>query len=316
MLNDFFKAAIIINILAATIRIATPLLLAALGELVTEKAGILNLGVEGTMLMGAFIGFFVANKTGSQGIGLLMAVLAGGVIGMIMAFMSSTLKVDQVVTGMGINLLGSGVSLFWYRSAFPNFSLSDAALPTITVMEKVNIPFLSEIPYLGPILFSQKLLTYIAFLAVPAVWFFLYHTKYGLLIRGLGENPRAIDMKGINVIRLQYFATIFGGMMAALGGTFVTLGSTIRFFPEITAGRGWLAIVIVIAGNWLPGRILVATLLFAFLDAFQLQLQGIGVQIPYQILLALPYIFAIILMMGGRLRSVAPRRLGVPYLRD
>ena len=316
MLTDFLQAAIIINILAATIRISTPLLLAALGELVTEKAGILNLGVEGTMLMGAFISFLVANQTESQWLGLLAAIITGGIISLIMAFMSSTLKVDQVVTGLSINLLGSGVSLFWYRSAFPDFSLSEADLPTIAVMELVKIPFLSEIPYLGPILFSQRLLTYIALLAVPAVWFFLYHTKYGLQIRGLGENPRAVDMKGLNVTRLQYLAAVFGGMMAALGGSFLTLGSTIRFFPEITAGRGWLAIVIVIAGNWQPTRILIATLLFAFLDAFQLQVQGFGVQIPYQILLAMPYILAILVMMGGRLRSVAPRHLGIPYQRE
>ena len=316
MLTDYLQAAIIISVLASTVRIATPLLLAALGELVTEKAGILNLGVEGTMLMGAFISFLVANATGSQWIGLLGGMLAGAIISTIMAFMSSTLKVDQVVTGLSINLLGSGVSLFWYRSAFPDFSLAEADLPTVHVMETINIPILSEIPFLGPIFFSQRFLTYLAFLAVPAVWFFLYHTKYGLQIRGLGENPRAVDMKGLNVTRLQYMAAAFGGMMAALGGAFLTLGSTIRFFPEISAGRGWLAIVIVIAGNWQPARILIATLLFAFLDAFQLQVQGFGVQIPYQLLLAMPYILAILVMMGGRLRSVAPRHLGIPYQRE
>ncbi len=316
MLTDIFQAAIIINIMSATIRISTPLLLAALGELVTEKAGIMNLGVEGTMLMGAFISFLVAHQTGSQGLGLLAAMVGGGIISLIMAFMSSTLNVDQVVTGLSINLLGSGVSLFWYRSAFPNFSLSQADLPVVTVMEKINIPILYEIPFLGPILFSHKLLTYLAFLAVPAVWFFLFRTKFGLQIRGLGENPRAIDMKGLNVTRLQYTATVFGGVMAALGGSFLTLGSTIRFFPEITAGRGWLAIVIVIAGNWQPARIMIATLLFAFLDALQLQLQGVGVQIPYQLLLAMPYILAILVMMGGRLRSISPHHLGLPYQRE
>jgi simple sugar transport system permease protein len=316
MMSEILQSAIIISILASTIRIATPLLLASIGELVTEKAGILNLGVEGTMLMGAFIGFLAAYSTGSPAIALLTAMAAGGLVSFIMAFMSATLKVDQVVTGMAINLLGSGISFFWYRSAFPDFSISEADLPTISVMQNINIPFLSDIPYLGPILFSQRLLTYIAFLAVPLVWFFLYRTKYGLLIRGLGENPRALDMKGVNVIKLQYLAAIFGGMMAALGGTFLTLGSTVRYFPEITAGRGWLAIVIVIAGNWQPSRILVATILFALLDAFQLQLQGLGVLIPYQVLLALPYICAIVAMMGGRLRSVAPKQLGIPYERE
>jgi simple sugar transport system permease protein len=189
-------------------------------------------------------------------------------------------------------------------------------MPTIQTLHPIPLPFLSKIPYLGEILFTQSLLTYLAILAVPVIWFFMYRTKYGLLIRGLGENPRAIDMKGVSVSRLQYLSVIFGGMMAGLAGSFLTLGSTIRYIPDIVAGRGWLAIVIVIAGNWHPVRILVATLFFAFLDAFQLQLQGIGVQIPYQILLAMPYVFAILAMMGSRQRSIAPKHLGTPYVRE
>lgn len=312
--EELLQVAIIVNILAATIRIATPLLLTALGELVTERAGILNLGLEGMMLMGAFISFLVAHQTGSTELALAAAVAVGATMALISAIMTITLKVDQVVTGMAINLLGSGMSLFWYRSVFGEFATGE--MPTITMMQNVRIPLLSDTPYLGEILFSHRILTYLAFLAVPAIWFFLYRTKYGLLIRGLGENPRAIDMKGVNVFRLQYLALLFGGAMTGLGGSFLTLGSTIRYVPEITAGRGWLALVIVIAGNWNPVRILLVTLFFAFLDAFQLQVQGVGVQIPYQILLALPYLFAIVAMMGSRLRSIAPRHLGVPYTRE
>lgn len=312
-MTELLQAAIIINMLAATIRISTPLLLAALGELVTERAGILNLGVEGTMLMGSFVAFLVAYQTHSPEIALAAAMLAGGLTSLIFAVITVSLKVEQIVAGMAINLLGAGISLFWYRSVF---SESTASLPTIQPMTAVRLPLLSEIPYIGQILFSQSALTYIALLAVPATGFFLFRTKYGLLIRGLGENPRAVDMKGVSVTTLQYLAVIFGGMMAGLGGSFLTLGSSIRYVPDIVAGRGWLAIVIVIAGNWNPGRVLLATLFFAFLDAFQLQLQGIGVQIPYQILLALPYVFAILAMMGSRQRSIAPKHLGVPYLRE
>ena len=230
------------------------------------------------------------------------------------AFMASTMKVDQTVTGLALNLLASGISLFWYRVAFKG--ISTESIPTIQPMGITKIPVLSNIPYIGEILFSQGLLTYLAFIMVPVIAFFLYRTQIGLSIRSLGENPRAVDMKGINVIRLQYLSVIFGGVMSGLAGAFITIGTTVRFLPEITAGRGWLALVIVIAGNWKAGRILLATLLFAFLDAFQLQLQGIGIQFPFQILLAAPYILAILVIMGSRARSLAPRHLGVPYLRE
>jgi simple sugar transport system permease protein len=274
----------------------------------------MNMGVEGIMLTGAFISFLVANKTESLILAIGAALLAGAVMSLIMAFMASTLKVDQTVTGLGLNLLASGLTFYWYRVAYKGQELTTA--PTAEIFKLVKIPFLSNIPWIGEILFSQFLLTYIAIFMVPLVWFFLYRTKYGLLIRCLGENPRAVDMKGVNVTRLQYLSVIFGGMMAALGGSFLTLASAGVFVPDISAGRGWLAIVVVIAGNWKPDRILLASLLFAFLDAFQLQIQGLGVKLPYQILLALPYIFAILAMLASRARSQAPQSLGVAYTRE
>jgi simple sugar transport system permease protein len=312
-MSELLETTIIVSMLAATLRIATPLLLAALGELVTERAGILNLGVEGMMLMGAFTGILATNVTGSLALGVLAAMLTGALMGLLTAFMASTLKVEQIVTGMALNLLAIGISQYWYRLIFPE---GGEGFPTARIFESIPIPVLSKIPFLGEILFSQKFLTYLALLMVPVIWFFLYRTKYGLLVRCVGENPRAIDTKGVNVGLLQYLAAIFGGLMAGLGGAFLTLGSSIRFIPEISAGRGWLAIVIVIAGNWLPWRILGVTLVFAFLDAFQLQLQGIGVQVPHQILLALPYILAIVAMMGSRARSESPSSLGIPYTRE
>jgi ABC-type uncharacterized transport system permease subunit len=314
MLTTLLQATIIINILASTIRISTPLLLGAMGELVTERAGVMNLGIEGTMLMSCYVAFLVDFQTGSTILAILAAMLTGALMSLIMAFMASTMKVDQTVTGLALNLLASGISLFWYRVAFKG--ISTESIPTIQPMGITKIPFLSNIPYIGEILFSQGLLTYLAFIMVPVIAFFLYRTQIGLSIRSLGENPRAVDMKGINVTRLQYLSVIFGGVMSGLAGAFITIGTTVRFLPEITAGRGWLALVIVIAGNWKAGRILMATLLFAFLDAFQLQLQGIGIQFPFQILLAAPYILAILVVMGSRARSLAPRHLGVPYLRE
>jgi ABC-type uncharacterized transport system permease subunit len=314
MLSSLLQATIIINILASTIRISTPLLLGALGELVTERSGVMNLGIEGTMLMSAYVAFLVDFQTNSIILAILAAMLTGALMSLIMAFMASTMKVDQTVTGLSLNLLASGISLFWYRVAFKGTNTE--SIPTIQTMGTVKLPLLGDIPYLGKILFNQGLLTYLAFLMVPVIAFFLYRTYTGLAVRSLGENPRAVDMKGINVTRLQYLSVIFGGVMSGLAGSFITIGTTVRFLPEISAGRGWLALVIVIAGNWRAGRILLATLLFAFLDAFQLQLQGIGIQFPFQILLAAPYVLAILVLMGSRARSLAPRHLGMPYTRE
>lgn len=314
-MSALFQEAIIVSILAATVRIATPLILAALGELITERAGILNLGVEGTMLMAAFAAFVGTYASGSFIVGLTTAVIAGGFMSFLMVFMAATLKVEQVVTGLALNLLAAGMSLYLY-TAF--LSGDDAEVfPTVDVMPTLPIPVLSEIPYLGPILFTQKALTYIAFAMVPVVWFALYRTKWGLEIRCLGENPKVIDTKGMSVAARQYGAVIVGGMLVGLGGAFVTIGSVARFVPEITAGRGWLALVIVIAGNWRPTGILFAALVFAFLDALQLQIQGVGVALPYQIFLALPYVMAIVLMVlkSGMGRSDEPARLGIPYFR-
>lgn len=314
MLNEMLQATILISMLAGMMRIATPILLAALGEVITERAGVQNLGCEGVILTGAYIAFLVAQRTESMPTALLAAVVAGGVMSFLMVLFAATLKVDQIVTGLALNLLASGITFYWYRIAFKNTTAS--VMPNIDIMKIIKLPILSQIPVLGEVLFSQYLLTYFAFIMVPVIWFFLYKTKYGLEIRALGENPRAIDIKGINVTRLQYLAVIFGGMMGGLGGAFLTVASAGIFVPEMSAGRGWLAIVVVIAGNWRPFRIMLATLIFSFLDAFQLQAQGLGVEFPYQILLGLPYLVAIILMIASRSRSEAPSHLGEPYYRE
>ena len=313
MPTEILQATILASIFASTIRIATPLLMAALGELVTERSGVMNLGVEGMMLMSAFTAFMVTYFSGSLGLGVLAAAATGSLMALIMVVMAAVLKVEQIVTGMALNLLGSGVSLFWHRLLFDK---SQVNVVTVEIFQPIHIPLLSDLPYVGTVLFTHRWMTYFAFLMVPAVWFFLYRTKYGLLIRSSGENPRAVDTKGVSVTRLQILATLFGGIMAGLGGSVLTLGASPRFVPEITSGRGWLAIVIVIAGNWLPWRIMLAALVFAFLDAFQLHVQGVGVQFPHQILLAIPYVFAIIAVMGSRARSEAPSALGIPYFRE
>jgi ABC-type uncharacterized transport system permease subunit len=308
-LSDLLTAAIIINLLATMIRLATPLLIAAMGELVSERSGVMNMGVEGMMLMGAFIGYFVSVSVDSLWTGLLAAVLAGGIMGLLLAFMSITLKVDQTVTGLALNLFSSGLTLFIYRAFFNAISVNE-------LFPLVPIPYLSKIPYLGEILFNQKILTYFAFLCIPVIAFILNRTKIGLAIRSTGENPRAVDTRGLSVDAIRYLAVIFGGMMAGLAGSFFTNGITSRYLPEVIGGRGWLAIIIVIAGNWQPARMLIASLIFAFLGAVQFTLQGVGSDIPFQLILAMPYFIALIALMTSRVRSRMPRSLGVPYVKD
>lgn len=310
MLGDLLTAAIIMNLLATMIRLATPLLIAAMGELVAERSGVMNMGVEGMMLMGALVGYMVSLGTESLWTGILFAVLAGGLMALILAFLTITLKVDQTVTGLALNLLSSGLTLFIFRAFYDKNNTVNRLFPSL------DIPYLSDIPFLGDIFFNQKAPTYFAFLCIPVIAFILNRTKLGLEIRSTGENPSAVDTQGLSVNSLRYLAVVFGGMMAGLAGSFFTNGISSRFMPEITAGRGWLAIIIVIAGNWQPGRMLIATLIFAFLDAIQFTLQGVGTDIPFQLLLAMPYVIALLALMSSRVRSRMPGVLGVPYTKE
>jgi ABC-type uncharacterized transport system permease subunit len=294
--SEFLHATFVISLLAGMVRIATPILLSALGELVAERSGILNLSIEGTMLMGAFVGFLVCYASGSLWLGLVAAILAGALLSLLMAFLACTLKVDQTVAGLAINLLSSGLTFYLFRLAFKNVGSQN--LPSISTFQKIPIPLLSKIPALGEILFSQNLLTYIAVLLVPIISFFLYRTKPGLELRSLGDNPRALDMR------------------VGLGGAFLTLASAGLFVPDISGGRGWIALAIVIFGSWKPTRILLGALFFGLIDSFQLSLQAVGVALPYQLLLALPYLLTIAALVVNRSRSQAPISLGKPYYRE
>lgn len=313
-MSELLETAFIVSLLAGMVRIATPILYGAMGELVAERSGILNLSIEGTMLTGAFIGFLVTYNTESLLVGTLAAMGAGAFMGLLMAFLASTLKVDQTISGLAINLLASGITFYWFRLSFADVGSQN--LPTIPRFEVWRIPLLSQIPILGKILFSQHLLTYLAFLSIPLISFFLYRTKYGLELRGIGENPRAIDLKGINITVRQYLAVMFGGVMSGLGGSFLTLASSGLFIPEISGGRGWIALAIVIFGNWRPLWIMFGALFFGLIDAVQLSLQAVGVDLPYQLLLALPYLLTILALVLNRGQSQAPLSLGIPYRRE
>lgn len=309
-MSELVDPAILISILAGTIRIMTPILFAAIGELVTQRAGIWNMGVEGTMLMGAFTAYFVATATGNIWLAVLAAMVAGALVGLLTAFMTASLRVDHFITGLGINLLVAGLTLYWFR-----LYIAGRAQPTFDGFDNVALPGLSQIPWLGEILFTQRALTYVAFAAVPAVWFLLYRTRWGLELRCLGENPKALDIKGLNVAGRQYVAVLIGSVMTGLGGGFLMLGFSDRFLADITAGRGWLAIVAIIAGRWTPRGVLIAVFVFALLESLATHVQVLGIKVPHQIFLAMPYLASILLLMGLRSKLAQPARLGIPYFR-
>lgn len=311
MLNDFLKAAVIINILAATIRISTPLLLSAMGELVAERSGVMNLGVEGMMMFGTFAVWLTVFSGGTTLQAIGVAAIVGGFLGWLLGFLVIYLHLDQTVTGLAINLLAAGVSIYLYRV----FNIAGAVVG-VKLIPNLSIPFLADIPYLGEILFQQNIYTYLTFLSVPVIAWVLRRTKIGLTIRSAGENPKAVDSRGLNVFRIRMRSSIFGGIMAGLGGAFLMTVVSSRFLPDMTAGRGWLAIIVVIAGNWKPSRMVVATLLFAFLGALQITLTTFEIAIPYEFLLIMPYVLALIVLMISKARSAQPAKLGVPYSRE
>lgn len=310
-MSQLFTEAILISVFAATLRIMTPLLFSAMGELVTQRAGIWNMGVEGTMLMGAFAAYITATLSGSLWLAVAAGVAAGALMGVIIAFMTATMRVDHFIAGLGLNLLASGLTLYWFQSY-----IKGREQPTFSGFQNMPIPGLADIPFLGEVLFSQRLLTYLAVLCVPLVWFLLYRTRYGLELRCLGENPKALDVKGLSVPIRQYAAVMFGSAMTGLGGSFLMLGFSDRFLADFSAGRGWIVIVALIAGNWAPRGVLLAILAFAFLEALATHLQVLGTPVPHQLLLALPYLASIVILMFVRFRSGQPARLGVAYLRE
>ena len=314
MLADILQSGLIISILATAVRMGTILLLAALGELIVERAGVLHLSVEGMMLSGAFGGFIGAYYTNSLWLGVLSAILAGLLVSALFGLLAIILQIDQTVSGLTVNIFAAGLTFYLYRALFPNVGATN--IPALKPFSVFQIPFLSDIPIIGKILFSQYALSYLAFFLMLLVAFYLYRTKSGLILRTLGENPRAVDMKGINVMRYRFLAVLFGGMMAGLAGSFITLASVGIFVADITSGRGWLAIAIVIFGDWKPVKILWASLFFGFIDALQMQLQALGVQLPFQLFLAMPYILTTVAVFLARKRSGAPLALGVHYVRE
>lgn len=299
----------VIDLIAATLRIATPLIFATLGELFCERAGILNLGIEGTMFFGAFSGFTAASLSGSLWVGVLTALVGGMLSGWLMSLFSVRLGVNQHVSGLGITLLMTALSLFGFRVIFGE----NRILPSIEPFKQLSI--FPNNPVLGPI-FSQYALTYIAIALVPIVWWIVFRTNFGLNLRSVGDNPEATDAAGINVYRLRTIALIIGGGLMAVGGSFLSVAQLGSFTFGIVAGRGWVCIALIIFGNWHPVKVFLGALLFGGVQALQSRLQVTGLNLPYELFLALPYIVTILaLTLTGRNASY-PAALLKPYRRE
>lgn len=297
-------------LLSAGLIAAVPLLLAALGETFVERAGLLNLGLEGMMLLGAFGGFYVALNSQSILAGLATGVLLGLVLGLLFGFLTITLQVDQVIIGLGLTIFAGGLTGFLFRDLYGQ------RFPTLAVSsEKVAIPWLSDMPIVGPAFFKQQLLVYLAWVLVIIFALILTRTRFGLEVRAVGENPFAADAAGVNVFRTRYLAIIIGGMMAGLGGAFLSVGDLNFFVPGMTVGQGFIAIAIAMLGKWQPYRVFIGAVLFGILRSLSNGLQIIGVDVRPEFILMLPYLGIIVALMLLAGRTTLPAALGMPYER-
>jgi general nucleoside transport system permease protein len=317
--EPLLTTSFLIGVFAGAVRLAVPILLAALGEIVTERAGVLNLGLEGIMLAGALAGFMAtswaehelpAAAGAAPWLGLGAGVLAGLAMGLVMAMLSVSLRSDQVVAGIMLAALGYGATAYIYREAFG--SLTARIVP----MGPAPVPGLAELPVIGPVLFAHDPATYLSLAILAGVWFLLFRTTWGLAIRAVGERPAAADAAGIDVARTRYAAVLVGGVLTGLGGAVLTVAQLGIFKEGVTAGRGWIAVALVIFARWRPGLALAGALLFGCATALQFRLQALDLPwLPYEVLLMLPYVLTLLVLLHARPES-APAALGTPYVKE
>lgn len=291
----------ILSVLRAAIPAGTPLLYGTLGEVYAERSGVLNLGVEGMMIMGAVSGFAVAQTTGNVWLGILAAALVGGLLALIHAFASVSLRVNQVVSGLALTMLGLGVSGMMGKKF--------VGQPLVARLQPINIPGLSDLPVLGELLFRFDVLVYLGVLLVPVLWFMLYKTRLGVTLRSVGENPSAADSLGVNVVRVRYMAVVFGGMLAGVGGAYLSISYAPAWIEGMTAGAGWIVIALTIFAIWDPRRALLGAYLFGGVRVLQFRLQPLG--ISPNLLNMLPFLLTILVLWVSS-GQAAKRRIGAP----
>lgn len=308
MISDLFSVTVLIGILASGIRLATPYLYAAIGETFGQKSGVLNLGVEGQMLLGSFVAFYVALTTGNLWLGLLAAMLVGALMGLAMAYVTVNLHAQQGISGIGFYLFGLGMS----ELLFQRFM---GTVETVKGFPKLYFPGLSDIPGIGEIFFSQNILVYGAYLLVPLAWFVLNKTTLGLKIRAVGENPDAADSLGVSVARIRYFTIILGGTLSGIAGASLSIALLNVFQQGMTSGLGFIAVALVYFGAWRPVGVLGGALLFSLVNSLQLWIQVLGIPIPSDIAVMMPYVLTILVLVATVSRVRAPSALTKPFER-
>jgi simple sugar transport system permease protein len=309
MITELFSTTVLIGILASGIRLATPYLFAAIGETFSQKSGVLNLGVEGQMLLGSFAAFYVAFNTGNLWLGLLAAVIVGALMGLAMAYVTVNLRAQQGISGIGFYLFGLGMSELL-------FQILMGTVETVQGFPKVYIPGLSDIPGIGEIFFNQNVLVYGAFLLVPLATFVLNKTTLGLKIRAVGENPDAADSLGVNVARIRYFTIILGGILSGIAGASLSIALLNVFQQNMTSGLGFIAVALVYFGGWKPSGVLWGALLFSMVNSLQLWIQVLGIPIPSDIAVMMPYVLTILVLVASVSRVRSPSALAKPFERE
>ena len=297
----------IVSLLAATLRISPPIVLASIGGAYSERTGIINIGLEGMILMGAFAGAAGSHFLGNPWLGVLCAVLAGGMLGLLHAVLCIRFKANQVVSGVGVNILSLGLTTLLLQVIWGNRGASD----TVPGIDPLQLPIIKDIPVVGEIIGNQNPLVYIMLIIVVFAWLIMFRTPIGLRIRAVGEHPEAADTVGIHVHRIQYMCVTVSGMLSGLGGAYLSLGWLNLFSQNMSAGRGFIALAANIFGKWNPAGTFGASLLFSFTDALQIKLQGVG--IPIQFIQMIPYILTILVLASAVKRAVPPAAIGKHY---
>jgi ABC-type uncharacterized transport system permease subunit len=303
----------VVRLIGGAVLLAVPIVFGALGGVIGERAGVVNIAIEGQLLAGAFCAAIVGSLTDSPVAGLVAAVVAGVLVALVLGVFTITYKVDQVIVGVVLNVLVVGLTSFFYSEVLvPNAE----RLNDTNRFSNIAIPGLSSIPVIGPALFKQSVLVYLVYLTVPAVWFALYRTRWGLRLRAVGEHPQAADTVGIKVERTRYRALVIAGGIVGLGGAFYTVVSVSSFGKEMTAGAGFIALAAVIFGKWDPVRATMAALLFGFASNLKDALSIVGAPVPSQFMLMLPYVVTVLAVAGLVGRSRAPAADGTPYIKE
>lgn len=306
-LTSFFTAAFF----AAGVRLSTPLVFAAIGALFSERSGVVNIGLEGMMLTGAFAGVVGAYFTGNAWLGILIAMLAAGLMGLLHAFICVTIRGNQIVSGVAINILALGLTTYSMRIIW-----GIQEKPRVPGLAVWKIPLLGDIPFFGEVLFQHIPLVYLAFLIVPLAHFVLFRTSWGLSLRSVGEHPKAADTVGIDVLRTRYMCVVISGMLAGLGGAFLSIGQLQTFMENMSAGRGWIALAALIFGNWMPGRTMAACLFFGTAQAAIVFIPALNYSVPPQLLSMFPYLVTLLAFVGLVGKSTPPAAIGKPYVKE